>query len=318
MTSDDAKEPKIVQRPRNMAASVNRRLLNRAHEQREDFSILLTRYALERLLYRLTQSEHASSFVLKGALLFSLWSGHPHRATRDLDLLGYGEPNASRLEGIFRNLCLTPVDDDGLTFLADSVQATLVREDQEYNGLRINLRAMLDKARIPLQVDIGFGDAVTPAPVDMQFPTMLDFPSANVRAYTRETVIAEKFQAMVKLGIANSRMKDFYDIHVLARLFPFDGPLLRRAIQTTFDRRRTAVPEDTPLALTDEFANDTAKQAQWTAFMRKGKLEPMGLTLAEVIVFLQGFIMPPTLALARGKAFDETWLPGGPWQSTTA
>lgn len=307
----DSNEPK---QPRNMAASVNHRLLNLARERGEDFSLLLTRYALERLLYRLAQSGYANQFILKGALLFSLWGDHPHRTTRDLDLLGSGSPEPARIEMIFRELCLAPVEEDGLAFLADSVRSTLMREDQEYNGLRINAVALLGRARIPLQIDIGFGDAVTPAPAEADFPSLLHFTSPRIRIYPRETVVAEKFQAMVMLGIANSRMKDFYDVWTLLQQFPFNGSILSRAIQATFARRSTALPEQTPLALTGEFAADTGKQRQWDAFIRKGKLTPMTPALEEVLDALHHFLMPPTLALSQGDDFDQLWLPRGPWQ----
>ena len=197
-----------------------------AREQKEDFSIVLTRYGLERLLYRLSQSAHRDRFVLKGAMLFQLWSGHPHRPTRDLDLLGHGSPDPERFEGIFRDICRQNVEDDGLEFQSDSVRAESMKEDEEYQGLRLKLVSRLGNARIPIQIDIGFGDAVTPEPDEVIYPTLLDGPAPTLKAYPRETVVAEKFQAMVMLGIANSRMKDFYDLWILMRQFEFSGPAL--------------------------------------------------------------------------------------------
>ena len=219
-----------------MAASVRGRLLKLSRERREEFHGLLTRYALERLLYRLGLSGHREQFVLKGAMLFPLWKSEPHRPTRDLDLLGKGNPTIAHLEQVFGEVCRVSAGEDGIQFLPDTVVGVQIREDQVYEGVRIRLVARLAGATIPLQIDIGFGDVVTPAPTEVEYPTILDFPPPRLQAYPRETVIAEKLQAMVTLGIANSRMKDFYDVWVLAQSFAFEGDLLCRAIQATFAR----------------------------------------------------------------------------------
>jgi hypothetical protein len=255
-------------------ASIKHRLLNLARERHDEFQLVLTRYALERLLYRLGSSRYADQFVVKGALLFSLWEGSPHRATRDLDLLGYGPNDVERLQEIFRDLCRLPIQGDGLLFAADTVHGAPIREDQEYGGIRIQLLAMLGKAQIPLLIHIGFGDAITPAPDEVTFPTLLDLPAPHVRAYPRETVVAEKFEAMVRLGMANSQMKDFYDLWILAKEFVFEGALLSRALAATFARRGTPLPSAVPLPLSPEFYEANAKQAQWQGFLRKGRLEP--------------------------------------------
>lgn len=300
--------------PRNLAASVRQRLLDLSRQQREEFQGLLTRYALERLLYRLGQSEYRDTFILKGAMLFSLWSEEPHRATRDLDLLGYGENTISHLEQVFEDICCQEVEADGLEFKDDTVTGERIKEDQIYEGVRVKLMAMLAGAQIPIQIDIGFGDAVTPRPIDVEFPTLLNFPAPRVRTYSRETVVAEKFQAMVMLGIANSRMKDFYDLWFLSQKFTFEGDALCKAIKATFERRQTSVPLSTPLALTPEFSLDKAKLTQWKAFLRKGKLTSDDLTLTEAIAILQNFLMPPSLAVANGEAFLKVWHPAGSWQ----
>jgi hypothetical protein len=245
-----------------MAASVRQRLMQLSRERSEEFHLLLTRYGLERLLYRLTQSPHAGQFVLKGAVLFQLWTGEPHRATRDLDLLGLGPPSTDRLCQVFQVVCSLPVADDGLIFLTDAVQAEQIKEDNEYEGVRLRIGARLGNARIPLQVDIGFGDAVTPGPQAVNYPTLLDFPAPQLLAYPRETVVAEKFQAMIQLAMANSRMKDFYDIWTLARKFEFAGPPLGAAIRATFERRQTALPTVTPLPLTAAFSTNRMKAIQ--------------------------------------------------------
>ena len=265
--------------PRNLAASVRQRLLNLAKERQEDFQLVLTRYGLERTMYRLSRSKHRSQFVLKGALLFSLWSDVPHRATRDLDLLGRGASDIPRLGNIFREIIATEVEEDGLEFHQESVRGERIREDQEYAGVRIHFEANLAAARIFIQVDIGFGDAVIPDAEEMEYPTLLDFPKPRLLVYPREAVIAEKFQAMTMLGIANSRMKDFYDIWVLSRKFGFQGKALGEAIKATFARRETPLPTESPLALTQEFCDDQGKQAQWRAFINRAKLESEGKPL---------------------------------------
>ena len=287
-------------RPRNMAASVRQRLMNKARQQKEDFGIVLTRYGLERLLYRLSQSRHRDLFILKGAMLFQLWSGQLHRPTRDLDLLGHGDPEPDRFQEILRDICRQEVEDDGLEFQADSVHAERMKEDEEYEGLRLKLTALLASARIPIQIDIGFGDAIHPGPDEITYPTLLDMPTPTLKAYPRETVVAEKFQAMVMLGIANSRMKDFYDVWTLAKQFKFSGPVLSAAIRATFERRKTPLPEQPPLALTSEFTEDRQKLTQWRAFLRKGKLDAEGMELMGIAESLHRFLMPPTEALVGG------------------
>lgn len=212
--------------PRNIAASVRYRLMTLSRERNEEFQFVLTRYGMERLLYRLSLSPHAGQFILKGATLFQLWTGQPHRSTRDLDLLGYGSPSPERLQAVFRDVCNMAVEDDGLTFITETIQATQIKEDDEYHGIRLRIESRLENARISLQIDIGFGDVITPDAQPATYPTLLDFPAPLLKVYPRETVVAEKFQAMVALGIANSRMKDFYDIWTLALQFEFDGSML--------------------------------------------------------------------------------------------
>ncbi len=303
-----------AKQPRNLAASVRQRLLNHARKKGEDFQYVLTRYGLERLLYRLSRSPHADSFVLKGAVLFQLWSDQPHRPTRDLDLLGQGEPSTDRLEQLFCDICAVSVEDDGLRFLGNSVRAEPIKEHDEYQGIRLRIDARLESARIPLQVDVGFGDVITPGTIDVLYPTLFDFPAPSIRAYPRETVVAEKFQAMVMLGIANTRMKDFYDLWTLALRFEFDGPTICQAIEATFRRRQTELPSSTPIALTGEFAQDRDKANQWRAFLERGGLVDQTPTLDEAVVVLDSFLMPPTRALIEGRSFPMRWPSEGPWQ----
>lgn len=273
------------------AHSARQRLLEQCRATGEDYSLLLTRFGIERLLYRLSCSEHVEQFVLKGAMLFAAWTGRIHRPTRDLDLLGFGDPSAERLVLIFRRLCHTPVEEDGLRFDAETAMCEPIRDDQEYGGLRVKLLGFLGKARINLRVDVGFGDAVTPNAKRMKFPTLLDHPAPLVRAYPLETVVAEKFQAMVSLGMANSRMKDFYDVWTLIREFQFDDATLAKAIEATFTRRRTALPAVLPMGFSDEFVGDPLKQKQWNAFLSRSGLSA-DLQLAEVVAAIRHRIVP--------------------------
>jgi hypothetical protein len=218
----------------NLAASVRQRLLNLAKERRADFQLILIQYGIERLLYRLTQSVYKDRFLLKGAMLFSIWSNEPFRSTRDVDLLGQGDNDIPTMLKVFKEICRTAVEDDGLQFLVDTIEGEQIRDDHEYQGIRLRFEARLAGARIPLQIDIGFGDAVAPPPELVDYPVMLDLPVPRLRAYPREVVVAEKFQAMVVLGIANSRMKDFFDIWMLASVFDFAGPRLSQGHRDDF------------------------------------------------------------------------------------
>lgn len=275
------------------AVSLRQRLLNKARAEGEEFQRLLTRYAIERLLYRLGRSDYKDRFVLKGALLFFVWTARPHRSTRDLDLLGSGEQSVEALVAVFGHLCRVPAEEDGLDFDANTVTAREIREQSEYGGIRVTLTASLAGARIPLQVDVGFGDAVTPPAKEVNYPTLLDLPAPRVQAYSPETVVAEKLEALVTLGMDNSRMKDFYDLWALSHECAMEQAVLAAAVRATFARRRTPVPQEVPVALTDTFATDPAKQVQWTAFVRRSlaPTEPAP-TLADLILHLNLFLMP--------------------------
>ena len=302
-------------RPRNIAASVRQRLLNRARERGEDFNFLFTRYANERLLYRLSESRYRDQFVLKGAVLFELWTATAHRATRDVDLLGFGKPAVAPVQAVFRDLCTLQVPPDGMRFLAGSVRAAPIRERQAESGIRVRLTADLDGARISLQVDVGFGDVVVPHVLEIEFPTMLDFPAPCVRAHPREAVVAEKFEAMVRLGIANTRMKDFYDLWVMAMSFAFCGNSLADALVATFSSRGTPLPIDPPIALSSEFSADAAKQAQWTAFAGRSRLLAVP-SLETVVVVLRRFLWRPVSAVTQSTQFERDWPAGGDWTAS--
>jgi len=295
----------------NVSASVRDRLLNRSRETGENHQALLTRYALERLLYRIGTSEVEDQFVLKGAYAFLVWQQDMHRPTKDLDLLGYGPPD--QLEELFRQVCETEASDDGVSFDPESVSATPIRDQEEYDGMRVTLDASIGSAELQLQVDVGFGDAVVPEPEVTEVPTLLDFPAAQLRAYPRETVVAEKLHGMVVFGIANSRMKDFYDIWYLSKQFPFEGTTLTEAIRSTFSRREADLPAKMPMALTDEFADDSQKQTQWRSFGSRTRLETFDTDFGSVIEQLRSFLWPPLDGLSPSSAFEKHWPPEGPW-----
>lgn len=275
--------------PQNLPASVRARLLNLAQAQGLPFDLVLTRYVLERLLYRLSQSKVAHRFVLKGAMLMMTWFEEPHRGTRDLDLLGFGDPNPEALAQAFREVMAIAAE-DGLVFDVEALRTEPIREDVDYGGVRLKTVATLDRARIPVTIDIGFGDALEPEAVQIDYPVLLDMPIPRIRAYARETVVAEKFQAMVALGRANTRLKDFYDLWALSKSYEFDPERLALAIAATFARRDTVVPTEPPDALTAGFAEDAAKQAQWRAFIRDIEAAPPDLAL--VVRELEAFLMP--------------------------
>lgn len=274
---------------RNMGASVRARLLAIAKQRDQPLELLLTRYVLERLLWRLAQTAHRRRFALKGALLMTTWFDDPHRPTRDLDLLGFGELNPEAIVDIFREVCGVAAE-DGVAFDLKSLRVETIREELEYGGLRLRTLAKVGGARVNVVVDVGFGDAIEPGLEDVEIPVLLDLPAPRLRSYARETVIAEKFQAMVMLGRANSRLKDFYDIWVLSRRYEFSSDRLARAIAATFARRKTEIPQDLPDALTSAFASDPMKRQQWDAFRRD--LSEESLELAEVVGDLAAFLMP--------------------------
>jgi hypothetical protein len=252
---------------------------------------------VERFLYRLSRSRHAEHFVLKGALLLLAWLGETLRPTRDADLLGFGELTDDELLAIFRDVCGIPVEPDATSFDAESVEVAAIREGDAYGGRRITLRGRIGTARVSVRVDVGFGDAMTPAPKWLDYPSLLGYPSPRLRAYPRETVLAEKLHAMVLLGLRNSRMKDYFDVLALLREGKHDEALLARAITATFERRRTALPDGVPPGLSDAFSDDVARQAQWRAFLAKSRLK--GPELAEAVGELRERLAA-TLERARG------------------
>ena len=303
----------------NVAASVRQRLLNRTRKTGEDYQVVLTRYALERLLFRLTQLPGEDEFVLKGAFTFLVWEGEEHRSTRDLDLLGRGSPHPERLRKRFAQICQVEVDDDGVEYDPESIQVGPIREEAAYDGLRVKLMARIGSARLALQIDVGFGDVVVPPPERKVFPRLLgDFPAPVVKTYPPEVVIAEKLHGIVQFGKANSRMKDYYDLWHLSRCQGFEGGMLAEAIQATFSRRDRAIPGEEPAGLSDDFAADPGKQRQWKAFVRRTLLMEAEPIFPSVVRAVRSFLRPPLKALADNDATrftEQQWRPGGPWLS---
>jgi predicted nucleotidyltransferase component of viral defense system len=283
----------------NIGASVRQRLLNLREKTGEDFIALLTQFAIERFLYRLSCSSAADRFVLKGAMLFRVWSGSLHRPTKDVDLLAFGEPTPTAIASVIRQILTTAVEDDGIAFNPDSIRAEEIRENEDYGGVRITFTATLDKALIPLQVDIGFGDVITPAAEDRVYPVLMNMAAPRLRMYPVETVVAEKLQAVVKLGMINSRMKDFYDLLVIFRHYPYDDQLLTRAVAHTFACRGTPLPREVPPGLSDEFGSDPTAKRLWRGFLTRMQLvnEPDDFTA--VIRTIRERLWPVIMAADR-------------------
>jgi len=293
--------------------SIQVRLVRHAVEHQADPNRIFVRYATERLLYRLSQSAHAESFVLKGGMLLLVWLGETLRPTRDADLLWAKSLSADSLSDIFRAACRMDIAGDGLEFDEQSVRVETIREDNPDGGQRVSLWSRLGAARLSLTVDVAAGDAVWPEPEWIEYPSLLDLPRPRLRAYRPETAIAEKFHAMVLLELRNSRMRDFFDIHALASRESFDGRVLAAALALTFERRRTPLPESVPVALTSDFARDSTKRLQWAGFIRRNRLRAAPEDLEQVVLLLSEFLRPIVEALVAKQSFRESWPPGGPW-----
>ena len=286
---------------KNIGASVRARLLGISKEKGLNFDLVLTHYAIERLLYRLAQSRHADRFVLKGAMLLMTWFDEPFRGTRDLDLLGHGDQAPEAVLGVFKEV-FRQEQPDGILFDANAARVTRIRQENEYGGLRVRTTADIDGARITVNVDVGFGDATEPPPEWLEYPVLLDMPVPRLRGYVRETVVAEKFQAMVDLGKANSRMKDYYDVWIISQAFEVDRSRLAAAISATFARRNTAIPDAVPDGLSRAFAEDAVKRQQWETFKRDLAGDPG--SLGDVVGVLEAFLMPAAAVARDGVVPD--------------
>lgn len=298
---------------RNVAASVHARLLTRSRKSGENFQFLLQRYAAERFLYRLGQSTHREKFVLKGAMLFALWGGSIYRATRDLDFTGYGSSETSVILSAMREVCMVAVEDDGLVFDVKTMSAEQIRDDAEYDGLRVKFQATLGAARIPMQIDIGFGNAIEPPASEVEYPTLLDSDAPHIRAYPHEAVVAEKLHTMVVLGERNSRYKDFYDLHVMAHQFRFDGAKLAGSVKATFERRRSTIDSALPVSFSPGFFEDDARATQWRAYLTKNALPGAPADFSAVGETIRSFLGPVWSSIAENAVFSRTWQTEGSW-----
>lgn len=301
--------------PANIAASVKARLQNKASESKKPTNDLLRLYGMERFLYRLSKSEHSEKFVLKGALLFMVWEpDYERRTTMDIDLLGFTENSLENLVAIAKQVCEAEVEEDGIEFDSESIRVGRIKEDADYEGVRILINAFLERSRIPIQIDIGFGDALVPGAIPGTVPTLLDFPAPKLRCYHQLTAIAEKFQAMIKLGELNSRMKDFYDIWNIIQHEEIDGAELQKACGATFEQRETLFDLEVRF-FSENFSEALGKETQWTAFVRKQGLEdvaPAGFE--EVVGILQTFFRPMVESQLSGKVFSARWKTSGQWR----
>ena len=294
------------------AASVHRLLLNRARETNRTFNELLQYFAMERFLYRLSKSPYADRFVLKGALMLSVWNAPRSRPTMDIDLLGRMSNDVESVTAAMRDVCVQDVEPDGMVFDPSTVRGERITEDADYEGVRVRIQGNLGTARVVVRVDVGFGDVVIPPAEVAEWQPILDFPAPRLLGYSRESTIAEKLEAMVKFGALNNRMKDFFDIWLLCRHFDFDGQILGKAVEATFSKRGSEIPP-VPVAFTPGFAEDPNKIVQWRAFLRRNQLTETPAELPELVAGIATFLAPITKALAAGESFQWVWRAPGPW-----
>lgn len=302
----------MSKRVKDVAASVRQKLANLAKESKRPFAELLQYYAMERFLYRLSQSEYKDRLVLKGALMFVVWGTPRSRATKDIDLLARTDNSIANLVKVVKSICHIEVEADGLVFDPSLVKGEKIKADADYEGVRLLFQGKLEQARIHMQIDVGFGDSVTPAPTAIDYPVILDLPAPQLKGYPPETVVAEKFEAMVKLGMINTRMKDFYDLWLLSRQFDFDGETLSKAIRTTFAHRGTTLTA-TPMAFTAAFHDE--KLPQWRAFLSRTGLTGAPETLKDAIVPIKEFLVPIAEAGMTDWKFSMRWTAPGPWNA---
>ncbi|MBT3321347.1 MAG: nucleotidyl transferase AbiEii/AbiGii toxin family protein [Anaerolineae bacterium] len=296
---------------KNSSASIHNRLLNKARASERPFNDLLQYYAIERFLYRLSQSSYKDKFILKGALAFFIWGIPLRRSTRDIDLLGFTSNEIENIIKIAQEICEVQVAPDGIYFDTETIKGALIKEDADYEGVRLQFLGYLGKARIKMQIDIGFSDKVFPKAVLSEYPTLLSLPAPQLHNYSQESVIAEKFQAMVYLGKINSRMKDFYDIWFLTHHFDFDGKILQEAISQTFEHRSTEISKEPHIVFSKDFIE--AKQRQWESFLKRSRIESPPVDFQEVIQRLDIFLTPITNTIAEEKIFFLYWRKGD-WQ----
>ena len=299
---------------KNIEASVKAQLQNKAKEASRPFAEVLRYYGMERFLYRFSKSKYADKFVLKGALLFAVWKIPERRTTLDIDFLGRFNNQVTAIEAVMRDVCNVVVESDGLKFDSATVQGRKIKEDADYEGIRVKFIGFLDRARIPMQIDVGFGDIVYPKIRIIDYPVILDFPKPHLKGYPQESVISEKFEAMIKLGLLNSRMKDFYDIWLMMRQFEFKRANLVEAIKKTFKHRKTDIPQKKPLFAEEIYDEKSDRQMLWSAFLKKGDIQHAPDTLSVAAKEIENFLYEPIMALNENVKFDRTWKSPKGWK----
>ena len=298
----------------NIQASIRARLQNKAKETNRPFAEIMQYYAMERFLYRFSRSKYADKFILKGALLFTVWKVPDRRTTLDIDFLARYDNKVASIEEVVRDICSVPVDSDGLIFNAETVQGRKIKEDADYEGVRVKFIGFLERSRIHMQIDVGFGDIIFPKPQAIDYPTILSLPKPHFKGYPIESVVSEKFEAMVKLGLLNSRMKDFYDIWLMIRQFNFNGSDLAEALKRTFEHRKTNLPAGKPLFAEEIYDEKSDRQTLWKAFLSKSNIKHAPEKLAIIAKEIEDFVIEPLGALNKGIEFSKEWKASGQWE----
>lgn len=298
----------------NLEVSVRSRLQNKAKERNSPFAEVLQFYGMERFLYRFSQSKYADQFILKGALMFTVWDIPERRTTLDIDFLARHDNQIASIEKVIREVCEIQVPPDGLVFDSKTVSGQKIKEDADYEGVRIKFLGFLERSRIPMQIDMGFGDVIYPKARTIDYPAILDFPKPHLKGYPVESVVSEKFEAMVKLGLLNSRMKDFYDLWLLIRRFDFNGENLAEALKKTFTHRKTPLLQEGPLFAEEIYDENSDRQTLWKAFLNKGQTKHAPEELGATAKIIEKFLVKPLEAIALDKKFDGKWKAPGPWK----
>ncbi|MBN1274610.1 MAG: nucleotidyl transferase AbiEii/AbiGii toxin family protein [Candidatus Aminicenantes bacterium] len=298
---------------KNIKASVRARLQNKAKEENRPFSEVLQYYGMERFLYRVSQSKYADKFVLKGALMFMVWHMPERRTTLDIDFLSQYDNKIDSIEKMIRDICKINVVSDGLIFDSKNVKGQRIKENVDYEGVRVKFVGLLERSRIPMQIDIAFGDSIYPKPKMIEYPVILDFPKPKLKGYPAESIISEKFESVIKLGLLNSRMKDFYDIWLMMRQFDFNGSRLVGALKRTFKQRKTAFPQGKPLFAEEIYDDKSDRLPLWKAFLKKAEIKFAPKKLSVTAKAIEKFLFKPLVAINKDEKFNAKWKAPGPW-----
>lgn len=299
---------------KNIEASVRALLQNKAKGTNRPFSEILQYYGMERFLYRFSRSKYADKFILKGALMFTVWQVSQRRTTLDIDFSTHCDNQIANIEKVIRDVCKVSVAIDGLVFDSQTIKGQRIKEDADYEGVRVKFRGFLERARIPMQIDVGFGDTIYPKPKVIDYPVILDLPKPHLKGYPAESVVSEKFEAMVKLGLLNSRMKDFYDIWLMMRHFDFNGLNLAEAMKRTFEHRKTSLPQNKPFFAEEIYDEKSDRQTLWKAFLKKGDIKDAPEKLAITAKDIEKFLIKPLDAISKGERFNAKWKTPGIWK----